>query len=162
MKQVLDLPEIAMRVLVKDKRVIRSDQGSLEGAEGGVGGHERRMVNAERIAARDVLLVADTHAVVGCQAPHTIGDGTGRCDQIFRCEVFHRLLCEQASRQIQDDSMSRLGGLHCGDEGVLVLGASRALATDSLVSEAGVIGLDAPVEPACVLAQEYHVHKFVI
>ena len=45
-----------MRVLFEYERVVGSGQGGLEVAQGGVDGHERGMLGAERTAARDVLL----------------------------------------------------------------------------------------------------------
>ena len=41
-EQILDLPEIAMRLLVVCERVVRSGQGGLEVAQGGVDGHEQK------------------------------------------------------------------------------------------------------------------------
>ena len=140
-EQILDLPEIAMPVLVEAERVIRPGQGRLEVAQGRVDGLERRMLGAGGTAAGDVLLVQDAHAAHGREATQPVRDQRGRRGQRSLGEFLDRRLGERTTRQAHEDRLSRLGGLHRRDEGDLVLRAPAGLAAGGGDGDGGRGGL---------------------
>ena len=161
-EQILDLPEIAMPVLVEAERVIRPGQGRLEVAQGRVDGLERRMLGAGGTAAGDVLLVQDAHAAHGGEAAQAIGDQGRWSGQGLLSEDLDGILGEGPLRQTHQDGLPGFGGLNRHHEGDLVLRAPAGLAAGALATEVGVVGLDAAGQLPVPLAQEHHLHELVL
>ena len=86
------------------------------------------MLGAGGTTVGDVLLVQDAQAAHCREATQPVRDQLGRCGQRCLGEFLDRLLGEWTTRQAHEDSLPRLGGLHRGVEGDLVLRAPAALA----------------------------------
>ena len=96
------------------------------------------------------------------EAPQTVGDHSSRSGQRGLRPFGNGFLGELEFLQADPHGMARLGGLHGGDEGNLVLRAPATLAARQFSAQIGIVDLDTTVKLARLFADAHDLHQFVL